>query len=140
MIVTADTRQMQQLSRDLRKTDPDLQKEIQKGLKGAATTVAVEARLIAGFWSSRIPASIRTSARGFTVGVRAGGASAPHAKPYEGPKPFRHPVFSSDRSRWAKKPTPARPYLMPAAGQKSAEVGRAMQAAVDSAFQRNGFR
>ncbi len=139
-LVSVDTSDLKKLAADLRKAEPELLKELQTALKGAAVTVAVEARLIAGFYSSRIPKTIRPFARGLTVGVRAGGASAPHAVPFEHegvPGTFRHPVFGN-RDVWVSQA--AHPYLLPALVKETDNVERAVEAAIDGVLLKAGFR
>ncbi len=124
------------VGRDLRRAAPELHKELQVGLKAAAATVVTEARLISGFYSSRIPDSIRAGSRGLDTLVVAGGARAPHAVYYEGPKPFRHPVFGN-RNVWVKQT--ARPFLLPAVVKEAPAFDRAAVAAIDATFLKAGF-
>lgn len=133
--ISVDTSQLKKLAAELRANSPSMLKELQVGLRGAGTQVAVEARLISGFWSSRIPGSIRLISVGLNTVVRAGGASAPHAKYYEGPAPFRHPVFGHDV--WVSQQ--ARPFLMPAVTREGPTFERAALAAVDAVLLKAGF-
>jgi len=135
--ISIDTRELRDLAQHLRKVEPDLLKELQAGLKGAALTVAVEARLIAGFNSASIPPTIRPFARGLTAGVRAGGGKkGPLARLMEGPQPWRHPVFGN-RNVWRRQF--AHPFLAPALLKESPNIERAALAAVEAAFLKAGF-
>lgn len=138
--ITIDTSNMKKLGAELRATKPKTYKQLQKALKGAAVMVAVEARLLIGFYSSRIPKTVTPFARGLTVGVRAGGASAPHAVPFEHdgvPGTFRHPVFGN-RDVWVSQD--AHPFLMPALVKEADNVERACAAAIDGVLLEAGFR
>src|SRR5690242_13932996 len=97
--IRIDTSQLRAMAAELRKTKPKTYKEVQNRLKTAAERVAVEARLIIGYYSASVPPTVRPFARGLTVGVRAGGGKKPLGVLFEGPKDWRHPVFGN-RDVW----------------------------------------
>lgn len=136
--VIIDTSQLKKFADDLGVSAPLLKKELQARLKLAGGVVATEAALISGWWSSRIPGSIRVISVGLNTVVRAGGARAPHAKYYEGPKAFRHPVFGRKDQPWV--PQEARPFLMPALEREGPAVEAAAKAALDAMLLNAGFR
>lgn len=114
-MLSADARALKTLGRQLRQARPEIMKATQRGLREVGRHVADKAKENAS-WSSRIPQTIKPRVSGLTaVVVKAGGPSAPHAKPYEhagAHGTFRHPVFG-DRKNWVSED--ARPFLHPAA-------------------------
>lgn len=135
-----DTFELKKLAADLRKSNPELLKQLSKAIRGAAVTVAVEARLLSGYYSARIPTTVRTFATGLNAGVRAGGARAPHAAPFEHfglPGTFRHPVFGN-RDNWVEQE--AHPFLAPALEVEGPKVELAALAAVEATLLAAGFR
>jgi len=133
-----NTNSLKELARDLEETVPGTKRALTVSIKESAEIVATEARGLSS-WSSRIPGSIRVLGSNQKVVVRAGGAKAPHAAPYENhgfPGTFRHPLFG-DRDHWY--PQAARPFLTPALANKSDELNRTVLANLDAAFHAAGF-
>ncbi len=125
-----DTRDFAKFSKALRKSEADLAKEMQLGLRSAGGMVAQVAQANAEDASHTIPPSIRVRVSSATVSVVAGGAGFPLAGPMEqgnrgssDDSRFRHPIFG----RWVRDKgfQPTHPYLRPAveesgpAGQKA---------------------
>lgn len=133
---------MVQIARDMRRLEPETRKAVRPRLRRAGEVVAGQARRNAS-WSSRIPSTVKvvTSFRQNREGVmvRAGGPSAPHARPYEGitarGDSFRHPVFGRDW--WVAQAT--RPFLFPALEAKAAEVESTVRGTLDDAAAAIGF-
>ena len=127
-----------ELSRVLSTADKGLAKAMRAALKGAVGPVAAAARRNAS-WSSRIPGTVRPFATARSVGVRAGGRRAPHARVYEGlggAGSFRHPVFGN-RNVWVTQST--RPFLMPAVEANAEGIVDDVFDAIDGVFVRSGF-
>jgi hypothetical protein len=133
---------MVQIARDMRALPEATRKSVRPKLRKAGQMVQREAQTNAS-WSSRIPATIKvvTSFRQDREGVtvRAGGPSAPHARPYEGlsarGSTYRHPVYGNDW--WVAAPT--RPFLFPAAEAAEGAVTDAIRTALDEAASSLGF-
>lgn len=131
-----------QIAKDMRALPEETRKALRPKLRKAGQMVQREAQVNAS-WSSRIPGTIKvvTSFRADREGVtvRAGGATAPHARPYEGlsarGSTFRHPVYGNDW--WVASPT--RPFLFPAAEAAEGAVTEAMRTALDEAAASLGF-
>lgn len=131
------------IARDMRKLTPETQKAVRPALRQGGEIVASDARSRAD-WSSRIPGTIkvRTSFREDRekVQVVAGGAAAPHARPYEGissrGNTFRHPVYG-DRDVWVEQDK--RQFIFPAAEAHGEEVTGLVRAALDEAAASIGF-
>lgn len=137
--LTIDVTELQDLSKDLRRLSPSLQKGFLKQLGATGEVVAREARSNAGF-STRIPASVKVRRRGVQVRVQAGGAKAPHAAALEHgglAGQFRHPVFGN-RAVWVDQA--AHPFLEPALHSAIVPLELGIIRAVDDAFHRAGFR
>jgi hypothetical protein len=129
------------IARDMRALPEEARKAVRPALRKAGMVVAREAQVNAS-WSSRIPGTIRvvTSFRVNREGitVRAGGASAPHARPYENlgdPGAFRHPVHGND---WWVSQT-ARPFLFKAARSTEGTVTAMVTETMDEVAQSLGF-
>lgn len=133
---------MVQIARDMRRLEPETRKAVRPRLRRAGELIAGEARRNAS-WSSRIPSTVRvvTSFRANREGVtvRAGGPSAPHARPYEGitarGDTFRHPVYGRDW--WVAQAT--RPFLLPAVQAKQGEADTTVRETLDDAASALGF-
>jgi hypothetical protein len=129
-----DVTDLKKLAVDLKAADPEAAKQLRLGLRAAADVVAAAAKIEAS-WSSTIPDSIKTSAAGaLSAKVKAGGAKAPSGAPFENhgqPGTFRHPVFGN-KSNWVDQP--ARPFLAPAADDKSATVEDMVLDAIQTGF------
>lgn len=131
-----------EIARDMRALPKETRRAARPKLRKAGQMIQREAMVNAS-WSSRIPATIKvvTSFRENREGVtvRAGGPSAPHARPYEGlsarGSSFRHPVYGNDW--WVASPT--RPFLFPAAEAAEGAVTEAMRTALDEAAASLGF-
>jgi hypothetical protein len=130
-----DTRALNRLARDLRKSAPEAAAAAKTRIRAMAEVVAEDARHRAGF-STRIPTTIRVRSTGFTVRIVAGGDAAPDAAPLENKGregDFRHPVFG-DRERWVSQK--ARPFLAPALDAHREMVVHELEAAVHDAVER----
>lgn len=141
IIVTGDAL-VATISRDMQRLPEATRKAVRPRLRESGQTIADDAKTRAS-WSTRIPATIRVTAsfrpnfEGVTI--RAGGRSAPHARPYEnfgGRGQFRHPLFG-DRKRWYTQA--ARPFLAPAAEAGEKRAALAVRAALDDAARDLGF-
>ncbi len=135
---TIDTKSLTKLVKNLQETEPGIRKSVNTALREGAELVAIEARLISS-WSSRIPGSIRVAGAGTRVLVKAGGAKAPHAAPFEHhgqPGTFRHPVYGN-RQVWVSQK--ARPFLLPAAVKKAPAVGELASEGLKVVFAEAGF-
>jgi hypothetical protein len=123
--VGVDTRDLKTLITATRKASVVAGKGIHTAMVAAGEIVAVEARTLAAQHSTTIAQTVRAQARGATVTVKAGGAAAPVAAPYESARTgmFRHPVFAN-RENWVEQP--GYPFLRPAAKNKMTEVEAAV--------------
>lgn len=135
--LSIDTRQLRAMAKELRASAPKVNRRIRAGVLAEAKVVADSARGKAS-WSTRIPGTVRASSSVLnTAVVRAGGASAPHARPYEhagAPGVFRHPVWGhGDRASWHWVEQAARPFLHPAAIERLPETRRVLGLAVTDA-------
>jgi len=140
--VTGPVDPMVQIARDMRALPDETRKAVRPALRKAGQIIQRDAQGRAS-WSSRIPATItvvtsfRANREGVTV--RAGGKSAPHARPYEGLSSrggtFRHPVYGNDW--WVSQAS--RPFLFPAAEANQAAVTEAMRGTLDEAARFLGF-
>lgn len=138
---TIDTSDLKKLTQDMEKLSPGIKKAATGVIKESSITVAAKAKTLSS-WSSRIPGSIRIVGSNMRVLVRAGGARAPHARPYEmgskqNPGQVRHPVFGHDV--WTSKNTPQRPFLLPAAEWGTARIVPEMDQALVVLFREAGF-
>lgn len=103
------------IAEDMRRLPKEARRAARPKLRAAGGLIADGAKANAS-WSDRIPATVRvsTSFRVDREGVTviAGGANAPHARPFEGSRvnPFRHPVRGGPA--WVDQA--ARPFLIPA--------------------------
>ncbi len=130
------------IARDMRALPGEARRAVRPALRKAGQVVATEAKVNAS-WSSRIPGTInvvtsfRLNREGVTV--KAGGAGAPHARPYENlgePGTFRHPVYGN-REVWVTQA--ARPFLFPAARASEGTVTAMMAETMDDVAQSLGF-
>lgn len=124
-----------QLTKAVRAADKTLAANLRTRLRAVGNTVRDRARGNAS-WSTRIPASIKTSVTTKGVSIKAGGKNAPHAAALEHggqSGTFRHPVFSSDV--WVDQA--ARPFLIPALNVDEAQ--NAALAALDDWIRDCGF-
>ena len=142
MVFRADASSLRKLGAQLRRSRPEVYRQVRRAVLVQAKVIAEDAKQRAS-WSSRIPGTIRgTTAGPLTAVVRAGGASAPHAGPIEhagSAGTFRHPVFadqSKTRDEWAWANQQARPFLHPAALDHLDETVRALGVAVTAAVDR----
>lgn len=138
---SADASSLRSLGKELRKSKPDVYRELRRELLAEGHVIAEDAKGLAD-WSTKIPDSIKVGMSGIsTVVVRAGGKAAPDATPYEhagASGTFRHPVFpdpAKTRSEWTWVTQEARPFLHPAALDRLdatvENLGAAVQRAVD---------
>lgn len=130
------------IARDMRALPDEARRAVRPALRKAGQVVATEAMVNAS-WSSRIPGTIRvvTSFRLNREGisVKAGGSSAPHARPYEHlgePGAFRHPVYGN-REVWVSQM--ARPFLFKAARSTEGTVTAMVLETMDDVAQSLGF-
>lgn len=130
------------IARDMRALPEEARKAVRPALRRAGMVVAREATVNAS-WSSRIPGTIRVSTsfrlNREGVEVRAGGPSAPHARPYENlgdPGIFRHPVYGN-REVWVSQT--ARPFLFKAARSTEGTVTVMITETMDDVAQSLGF-
>lgn len=136
-----DATELARLSKDLRRTAPDLNRRMRKRLREAGEIVAKEARVISAQDSTKISPTIKVTVAGATVAVTAGGPDLPIAGLLElgnhgGSKSasasshgtFRHPVFGHP-GVWVDQPM--HPYLMPAAHAKTTELEVTFVKAID---------
>jgi hypothetical protein len=131
------------IARDMRALPEETRKAVRPKIRKAGEIVAGDAKQRAD-WSSRIPGTVRVrtsfQADREKVQVVAGGAGAPHARPYEGiatqGDSFRHPVHGN-REVWVSQDK--RPFIFPAAEAKGEEVTGLIRAALDDAAQGIGF-
>lgn len=130
------------IARDLRALPKETQQAVRPELRRVGRMVAREAAVKAS-WSTRIPATIKvvtsfqTNREGVTI--RAGGKTAPHARPYEGitsGSTFRRPVYGNYKV-WVT--TATRPFLLPAAESTKGTVDQAMGVVMDKAARGIGF-
>ena len=130
----ANASEVRALGSRLRKSKPEVYKELRRAVLAEARIVAEDARGLAS-WSSKIPGSIKASAQGInTAVVRAGGKSAPDAAPFEhagASGSFRHPVFGRKDEPWVEQP--AKPFLHPAAMDRLDATVSALEDAVITA-------
>ncbi len=127
-------------AKDIRTADRKMARRMGKRLKEAGDLVAKDARRRAA-WSSRIPATIKVTGGSTSVSVKAGGPTAPHAEPYQGPSgraQFRHPVYGRRRQKWAVQVT--RPYLRAALEANASQVGEIVAKVIDDFTADAGFR
>lgn len=133
-----DTSEMRRLARDLEQTVPGTKKAIGEAIEKGAHVTAIEARALSS-WSSRIPGTVRVVGGLSRAVVRAGGANAPHAAPFEHggiPGTFRHPVFGN-RNNWVTQQ--ARPFLRPAIELTAPGVELILRRNVDAVWAAAGF-
>lgn len=117
-----------------------LDEELDKYLKKAAEVIAEYIRAEAARFSRRIPASVEV-AKDHTVHVRAGGAVAPNAYPFDPPNnpPVWHPVFAhGPRHKWNWAPQPYRPFMEKGAERSNNESTEAFADIVDELAKRIG--
>lgn len=129
-----DAEGLRELNRDLRKANAGAAGNFRKGFKQAGEVVASEARQRAAGFSTRIPASIKTSGTQTGVTVKAGGDKAPHAAIYE--RGGRHPVFGH-RAAWIA--VSGRHYMGGALDSRIGDVQRLMLEALDAITSDAGF-
>jgi hypothetical protein len=136
--IHVDLASFKHLARDIRRAAPGLSAELKRRLRAAGAGIVAQAKARASY-STRIPGSIKSGARGLTVVIQAGGSRAPNAVPIEnkGRGFVRHPVFVPR----AELPGPAGSwtdanshpaFLAPAFKEGAAEAAAEIGAAVDS--------
>ncbi|KXK63354.1 hypothetical protein AWW66_03305 [Micromonospora rosaria] len=141
------TNQFGEMYADLSQIPKDVRKDLRPALKKTGDQVAADAKGRAS-WSSRIPGAIRVKVlygRGRAgVIITVSRKRAPHARPYEGiaarrgnAANFRHPLFGN-RERWYTQRT--RPFLLPAAQARRAQVRADIVKVVADAARRRGFK
>jgi len=121
-VVGIDAQGLKSLQRDLKRADADSLKLFRAAMKKGGEIIAADARSRISGTSQRIADSIRVMANNKGVQVKAGGAKAPHAAPFENMGKsgnFRHPVFGN-REVWVSQE--AHPYLLPALDGKLDQV------------------
>jgi hypothetical protein len=140
-VFTVNASELRKLGSRLRKTQPEVYREIRRAVLEEAKIIADDARRSAS-WSAKIPGSIKVSTTGInTAVVRAGGKNAPAGAPFEHAGKsgtFRHPVPGTNT--WVTQE--ARPFLHPAALSRLPatveRLGLAVVTAVDRAINSTG--
>lgn len=138
--VMVDTSGLKDLAAVLRRSQPELKKQLYKNLRIAGEIVKEQA-VFNSLWSSRIPSSLKVQGSGLHVKVVALASIAPNAGPLERGSQGRaginrHPVFGN-REVWVNQPT--RPFLAPALQTRFTQVVALVDKAVDDALIAAGF-
>ena len=139
-MVGIDASGLAALQRDLKKASGDSLKLFRAALKKGGEIIASDARSRIAGTSQRIADSVRVGATNKGVYVRAGGAKAPHAAPFENlgkDGTFRHPVFGN-RNVWVEQT--AHPFLLPALDGKLDAVVDAVLEYLDQLTGEAGFK
>lgn len=142
--ISADTRQLKTFAKKVKAGDPKIQKALRSANRKAGNLIRDDARANAS-WSTTIPKTVRTSANGTSVTVKAGGT---------GPKPFlakwwetgktdkgkkwRHPGRDGVKGSWYDEgsvhgPPAPRPFLEPAADANRDKVKQLVNDAMHDA-------
>ena len=138
--VSIDTSSFAKFSRDLKRAEPVLARELRKDMLAAGEVVAVGARTLArgfsrkGDGTDRIPANIKVGVAGNRIRVYVPQKRAPEARVIEHggqPGTFRHPVFGNP-DVWVSQP--AHPFLHPAADAARPAVVVLAKRAIDKAL------
>ena len=120
--MVVDTSGFAKLAVALRATEPAAARDLAKSMRAVGALVVVEAKKNAVppvTWSRvEIPKSVKARASGLTVTV-------------SGKAGWKHPVWSSDRTRWSKTAQVAKPYIEPAVRDKAVEIAAMVNAAID---------
>lgn len=138
--ITVDVSGFTRLSRDLKAANPSMQKALLASIKKQVTAGVIPAAKAAASWSTRIPGTVRASVTAKGVGIRAGGAKAPHAAAYEDVGQhgvFRHPVMG-DREVWAEEQS--RPFLTPSLKTQEQQILGAVIKGMDNWAEKAGFK
>jgi hypothetical protein len=138
-VVGVEATDLAALQRDLKRADADALKLFRAALKKGGELIADEARSRISGTSQRIADSVRVLANNKGVQVKAGGAKAPHAAPFENlgkSGTFRHPVFGN-REVWVAQT--AHPFLLLALNAKLNAVTDAVMDALDQLTGEAGF-
>lgn len=132
----ADTSEFKILLEQFRDVPKELRSSIRRAVREAAADFVGDVKADAS-WSSRIPASVRTttsfSQKAPGVRIFVDSKKAPHARPYEGmakggnESKFRHPVYG-DREVWVTQAT--RPFFRPNVEKHRAQVLDAIESAL----------
>lgn len=121
--------------------EPNITRELGVALRTSAKPIAATAASLAPSLSgsaTQIGPTVRVVGGVTKIAVKAGfeGRSEPPAKAFEGPGPFRHPVFGN-RNVWVSQAP--KPYLRPAIEQHKAAVALAADEAVFRVLYEAGF-
>lgn len=131
--------ELRRLIADFEALPAEMRREIRPALRRAGAIVQREAQRRAGF-STQIPPHIKVSTQasggGTGISVLLSPDAPPHARLYEGPEDWWHPVYGN-RRRWVKQR--ARPYFDPAITAKTDEVVEVFDDAIARAFASRGF-
>lgn len=122
--VLVDVQGLVQLQKALKAAADGTDKRLRAGLKAAGSIVQKQAQANAGEHSSHIAGTIKVSVTGKAVAVQTSDGEAISYETHG-----KHPVWSSDRSRWNKMPL-KRPFLAPALDEKGDEAAEAILNAV----------
>jgi hypothetical protein len=145
-IIVVDSKPLKAMARDLRELDKASYDEFRGAMKASGTLVKEEAARRAGEFSTRIPPSLKVRVTGLGTTVKVVGTS-PNAAPIEngGRGMVRHPTFVKEADlpgpagSWTSKNShPA--YLAPALDAKSDEIEVLVDAAIERALAKMGFK
>jgi hypothetical protein len=138
-VVRVDAKAFDRFRRDMSRLKADLPKGVDGGLKDGADYVARLTRRNFG-WSRRIPRTVKvvkTKQNSWTV--QAGGASAPHTRPWDpsSGKAVRAPTWPrGSRSSWRWHVLPHRPGMHDALRTAQKKVTELVAASVDKTLEK----
>lgn len=141
--LSIDTKDLNQIYKDLKEVEGNLRVEMRKGIKVAIEPVKA-AVIDEASWSSRIPGAVKTKV---SFNAKSAGASvyvdsdvAPEAAPINNRDhsgSFRHPVFG-DRETWTNQQ--ARPFMQVALrAANGSQVAAAIDDVIDAVIRKAGF-
>lgn len=115
---------LKELARDI-KSDAGLKKGLKAALLEGANVVAIEWERRLSPFSRKIASTVKPGAAGSSAYVKAGGAKAPHAVPFENDGKdgtFRHPVFGNRKLWVSQKAHPTATQALEAAADEALEA------------------
>ncbi len=134
-----DRAEVRRLIYDFEALPADLRRELRTALRRGGRIVQREARRRAAF-STQIPPHIQVSTQASAAGTGVTVSLSPdapeHARLYEGPEDWWHPLYGNKRHWYLQA---ARPYIDPAVTAKQDEVVEELDEAVGRALSRNDF-